>query len=113
MNQIAREQYGVLLLVIFSVYPEQEYFLEELVELSDQMIETVDEILNTLAEREELLIRMKFGLDGVLHGRSYEDIQEYFGISYDRVRQIQSKTISKLRHPERAKYLRKFIRNFG
>jgi RNA polymerase primary sigma factor len=65
-------------------------------------------VLGTLPERERMVIRLRFGLiDG--HARTLEEVAREFGLTRERIRQIESKTMSKLRHPSRAKLLRDYL----
>nr|WP_271208965.1 RNA polymerase sigma factor [Rhodococcus wratislaviensis]GLK33382.1 RNA polymerase sigma factor SigA [Rhodococcus wratislaviensis] len=65
-------------------------------------------ILETLTEREAGVIRMRFGLnDG--QQRTLDEIGQAFGVTRERIRQIESKTMSKLRHPARSQSLRDFL----
>ena len=69
--------------------------------LQDQL----EEILGTLSEREQRIIQLRFGLtDG--HPRTLEEVGREFGVTRERIRQIESKTLAKLRHPSRAQMLR-------
>lgn len=108
MEKSVIENYGRLVTVIFGLSLEGRK-VSEVVDLSDELVETVDAILNTLATREENVIRLRFGMEGFVGGSLLSEIGEVFGVSAERVRQIESKTISKLRHPMRANFLRKFI----
>jgi RNA polymerase primary sigma factor len=69
---------------------------------------TLDETLDGLSERERAVVRMRFGLDG---GRPHtlEEVGREFGVTRERIRQIESKTLAKLRHPQRSKKLRDYI----
>jgi RNA polymerase primary sigma factor len=58
-----------------------------------------DEALSTLTPREEKIVRMRFGLDRNGQGRTLEEIGNYFGVSRERIRQIESKALKKLRNP--------------
>ncbi len=72
--------------------------------LQDQM----DEILDALNDREQRIIRLRFGLtDG--HPRTLEEVGQEFGVTRERIRQIESKTLAKLRHPSRARMLRDYL----
>src|SRR5437764_9071487 len=60
--------------------------------------EQLDSILHTLSEREKKVLQLRFGLtDG--HPRTLEEVGKEFGVTRERIRQIESKTLSKLRHP--------------
>jgi RNA polymerase primary sigma factor len=70
--------------------------------------EQLASILHTLTERERRVIGMRFGLaDG--HPRTLEEVGAEFGVTRERIRQIESKTLSKLRHPSRARKLRGYL----
>jgi RNA polymerase primary sigma factor len=58
-----------------------------------------DEALSTLTPREEKIIRMRFGLDGSGREHTLEEISRRFGVTRERIRQIESKALKKLRHP--------------
>lgn len=65
-------------------------------------------ILHTLTERERRVIGMRFGLDDG-QPRTLEEVGAEFGVTRERIRQIESKTLSKLRHPSRARQLRGYL----
>lgn len=69
--------------------------------------ETIEEVLSTLTEREEKVIRLRFGLD---NGRTWtlEEIGRKFNVTRERIRQIEAKAIKKLKGPQRAKLLANF-----
>ena len=70
--------------------------------------EQLDSILHTLSEREKKVIQLRFGLsDG--HPRTLEEVGREFGVTRERIRQIESKTLSKLRHPSRSQKLRDYL----
>lgn len=70
--------------------------------------EQLREVLNTLSERERKVIQLRFGLqDG--HPRTLEEVGREFGVTRERIRQIESKTLSKLRHPSKSASLRDFL----
>ena len=65
---------------------------------------TIDNVLSTLSQREAQIIRMRFGLeDNKLH--TLDEIGKHYGISRERIRQVQAKAMTKLRHPSRRKML--------
>lgn len=70
--------------------------------------EQLDEVMDTLTDREENVLRMRFGLDdGRMH--TLEDVGKQFKVTRERIRQIEAKAIKKLRHPRRSKPLRDFM----
>src|SRR5438445_3942920 len=70
--------------------------------------EQLESVLHTLSEREKKVIQLRFGLlDG--HPRTLEDVGREFGVTRERIRQIESKTLSKLRHPSRSQKLRDYL----
>ncbi len=70
--------------------------------------EQISQVLDTLAERERKVIELRFGLvDG--HPRTLEEVGKEFGVTRERIRQIESKTLAKLRHPSRSSKLKDFI----
>lgn len=64
--------------------------------------EHMDGILNTLTEREEKVLRLRFGLDDG-RPRTLEEVGQEFGVTRERIRQIEAKALRKLRHPSRSK----------
>jgi len=70
--------------------------------------EQLESVLHTLADREKDVIRLRFGLvDG--QPRTLEEVGKKFGVTRERIRQIESKTLSKLRHPSRSQKLRDYL----
>jgi RNA polymerase primary sigma factor len=70
--------------------------------------EQLESVLHTLSGREKEVIRLRFGLvDG--QPRTLEDVGKKFGVTRERIRQIESKTLSKLRHPSRSQKLRDYL----
>ena len=71
------------------------------------LAEALTEILGTLTEREADVLRMRFGMyDGRTH--TLEEVGQIFGVTRERIRQIENKAIRKLRHPSRAKKIKDF-----
>ena len=71
------------------------------------LAEALKEILDTLTEREADVLRMRFGMyDGRTH--TLEEVGQIFGVTRERIRQIENKAIRKLRHPSRAKRIKDF-----
>jgi len=70
--------------------------------------EQLESVLHTLSGREKEVIRLRFGLvDG--QPRTLEEVGKKFGVTRERIRQIESKTLSKLRHPSRSQKLRDYL----
>ena len=68
----------------------------------------LDEVLSTLTEREEKVLRLRFGLgDG--YPRTLEEVGSVFNVTRERVRQIEAKALRKMRHPTRARELKSFV----
>ena len=74
--------------------------------------EMTEQVLNTLTPREERIIKMRFGLeDGTEH--TLEEVGQNFGVTRQRIRQIEAKALRKLRHPGRNRPLRAFLDGTG
>ena len=74
--------------------------------LGQALIEALDE----LNDREKAVVRLRFGLeDGQSH--TLEEVGKEFGVTRERIRQIESKTLAKLRHPHRSQKLRDYLDN--
>jgi len=98
---------------------EEDSHLGDFIEDSDAVVplerasfkllqEQLESVLLTLSEREKEVIRLRFGLvDG--QPRTLEDVGKKFGVTRERIRQIESKTLSKLRHPSRSQKLRDYL----
>ena len=70
--------------------------------------EKLDDVLNSLTEREEKVLRLRFGLgDG--YPRTLEEVGSVFNVTRERVRQIEAKALRKMRHPTRARELKAFV----
>ena len=70
--------------------------------------EQLDSVLDTLSERESGVVKMRFGLtDG--QPKTLDEIGKVYGVTRERIRQIESKTMSKLRHPSRSQVLRDYL----
>lgn len=70
--------------------------------------EQLDSVLNTITEREEKVLRLRFGIgDG--YSRTLEEVGQIFNVTRERVRQIEAKALRKLRHPTRARKLKNFL----
>jgi len=72
------------------------------------MQEQLESVLHSLTDREKKVVQLRFGLtDG--HPRTLEEVGREFGVTRERIRQIESKTLSKLRHPSRSQKLRDYL----
>jgi RNA polymerase primary sigma factor len=98
---------------------EEDSHLGDFIEDSDAVVpvdaasfillqEQLDSVLHTLSDRETKVVQLRFGLtDG--HPRTLEEVGREFGVTRERIRQIESKTLSKLRHPSRSQKLRDYL----
>ena len=76
---------------------------------SYQMLrEELEDVLETLTDREENVLRLRFGLDDG-RNRTLEEVGKVFGVTRERIRQIEAKALRKLRHPSRSKQLKDFL----
>ena len=75
---------------------------------SNMMVDKVHEILATLSPRESRILRLRFGLE---NGRTYtlEEVGKQFGLTRERIRQIEGKALRRLRHPMRARQLKEYL----
>ena len=83
--------------------------LEEIAYLNGWITkEQLMEVLDTLTEREEKVLRLRFGLDDG-RARTLEEVGKEFNVTRERIRQIEAKALRKLRHPSRSKKLKDFL----
>nr|AIA14275.1 Sigma-70 region 3 [uncultured bacterium] len=76
--------------------------------VADRMLkEQLASVLNSLDGREQRVLRLRFGLDDG-HARTLEEVGREFGLTRERIRQIESQALRKLRHPSRSRKLREF-----
>ncbi|CAM5492935.1 RNA polymerase sigma factor RpoD [Bacillus safensis subsp. safensis] len=68
----------------------------------------LEDVLDTLTDREENVLRLRFGLDDG-RTRTLEEVGKVFGVTRERIRQIEAKALRKLRHPSRSKRLKDFL----
>ncbi len=73
------------------------------------MQEKIEDVLSTLTEREEKVLRLRFGIGGNDFPRTLEEVGTIFNVTRERVRQIETKALNKLRHPSRRKKLIEFM----
>ena len=72
--------------------------------LKEQLVE----VLGTLTEREQKVLRLRFGLDDG-RARTLEEVGKEFNVTRERIRQIEAKALRKLRHPSRSRKLKDFL----
>ena len=79
-------------------------------DVASQMLlkEELNEVLDTLSEREARVLRLRFGLDDG-RNRTLEEVGREFKVTRERIRQIEAKALRKLRHPSRSKKLKDFL----
>ena len=70
--------------------------------------ELLDEVLDTLTEREQKVLRLRFGMDDG-RARTLEEVGKEFDVTRERIRQIEAKALRKLRHPSRSRKLRDYL----
>lgn len=70
--------------------------------------EQLEDVLDTLTEREQNVLRLRFGIDDG-RTRTLEEVGKVFGVTRERIRQIEAKALRKLRHPSRSKRLKDFL----
>ncbi|MDI3280922.1 MAG: RNA polymerase sigma factor RpoD [Bacillota bacterium] len=70
--------------------------------------EQLEDVLDTLTPREEKVLRLRFGLDDG-RSRTLEEVGQVFGVTRERIRQIEAKALRKLRHPSRSRKLKDFL----
>jgi RNA polymerase primary sigma factor len=74
------------------------------------LAQAVEQALDELSEREQEVMRLRYGLvDG--QARTLEEVGKEFGVTRERIRQIEAKTLAKLRHPQRSQKLKEFLEN--
>jgi RNA polymerase primary sigma factor len=76
---------------------------------SQQLLrQQIDLVLSTLTDREQRVVRLRFGLDDG-RSRTLEEVGNEFGVTRERIRQIEAKTLRKLRHPRRSRKLKDYL----
>ena len=70
--------------------------------------EQLEEVLESLTDREKKVLRLRFGLDDG-KARTLEEVGKQFGVTRERIRQIEAKALRKLRHPSRSKKLKDYL----
>ena len=82
-----------------------QYLLkQQLYSLKEQLID----VLDTLTDREQRVLRLRFGLDDG-RARTLEEVGRVFNVTRERIRQIEAKALRKLRHPSRSKKLKDYL----
>ena len=85
--------------------------LSELFSVSTDYLlkDEIDDLLLTLTEREEQVLRLRFGLDDG-SSKTLEEVGQMFGVTRERIRQIEGKALRKLKHPKRSRELINFVK---
>jgi RNA polymerase primary sigma factor len=81
---------------------------EEVV-LQGLLRDDLEEVMNTLSDRERTVLKLRFGLDDG-HPRTLEEVGRVFNVTRERIRQIESKALRKLKHPTRARKLKEYLK---
>ena len=90
--------------------PDEHNMSPEEFATNEMLKDEIDDVLLTLTEREEKVIRLRFGLeDG--KSRTLEEVGQMFGVTRERIRQIEAKALRKLRHPSRSRKLKDYMEN--
>ena len=76
--------------------------------INNQLLENMEEVLLTLTEREQKVLKMRFGFDDGVP-RTLQEVGREFCVTRDRARQIEAKALRKLRHPFRSKKIKDFL----
>ena len=88
--------------------PDEHNMSPEDYATNELLKDEISEVLQTLTEREEKVIRLRFGLeDG--KSRTLEEVGQMFGVTRERIRQIEAKALRKLRHPSRSRKLKDYM----
>lgn len=93
--------------MLFMINQSETLLLEEIID-NDNMKKTLEEKLFTLTSREKKVLELRFGLNNE-DENTLKEVGEKFGVDKERIRQIESKSLRKLRHPDRSDSLRSYI----
>lgn len=86
---------------------DEEYSVENIA-IENELKDTIKMLLSKLTEREENIIKLRFGIDNDTP-KTLEEIGAIYGVTRERIRQIEMKALKKLKHPRRSKYLKTFM----
>lgn len=89
--------------------PDENTEAAEEVATKNLLKEALNEALSTLTPREEIILRLRYGLDDG-RTRTLEEVGQKFGVTRERIRQIEAKSLRKLRHPTRSKKIEDYLR---
>ena len=88
--------------------PDESNMSPEDFTIHEMLKEEISDVLLTLTEREEQVLRLRFGLDDG-SSKTLEEVGQMFGVTRERIRQIEAKALRKLRHPSRSRKLKDFL----
>ena len=88
--------------------PDERMMSPEEYATAELLKEELSSVLETLTEREEKVLKLRFGLDDG-QCRTLEEVGQIFGVTRERIRQIEAKSLRKMRHPSRSKKLKDFL----
>lgn len=95
-------------LTLGEMIPSERVPLPEDTAIYNVLKQNIETVLETLTQREQEIIRLRFGLDDG-RARTLEDVGKQFGVTRERIRQIEVKAIGKLRHPSRSRKLKGYL----
>ena len=91
---------------VYLIEDEGESTVTDLIE--EDLINSINKVIDTLRPKEKEVIRLRFGLDGGVE-KTLEEVGNIYGVTRERIRQIEAKALRKLRHPSRSKILKEFL----
>ena len=106
LNSLIGEEENTEILEI--IKDDMQPSIEDIV-MFKSLQETLRQVLNTLKPRERDILKLRFGIDDG-RTRTLEEVGEVYGLTRERIRQIEKKAIKKMRHPSRSKKLREYIK---
>ena len=88
--------------------PEENILLVEDIVMNKELRRALEDLMSTLTQREEKILRLRFGMDDG-HAKTLEDVGKQFNVTRERIRQIEAKALRKLRYPSRAEKIKDYL----